>query len=85
MPLFPLVGAAVGALGGLAAVLLEPPLPPLAAAGVALAIRARPGALHVDALADTPDALGAGRARARSRSCATHGSAASVPPRSRSP
>jgi adenosylcobinamide-GDP ribazoletransferase len=56
---FPLVGAGVGALGGLAAAGLEGPLPPLVAGalGVALAV-ALTGALHVDALADTADALG---------------------------
>jgi adenosylcobinamide-GDP ribazoletransferase len=62
---FPVVGAAVGALAGLAADGLEGPLPALAAGaiGVAVAI-VLTGALHVDALADTADALG-GRSRAQ--------------------
>jgi adenosylcobinamide-GDP ribazoletransferase len=60
-PVFPVVGAGVGALGGLAAAGLEGPLPPLVAGalGIGLAV-ALTGALHVDALADTADALGAG-------------------------
>jgi adenosylcobinamide-GDP ribazoletransferase len=57
---FPLVGAGVGALGGLAVEGLDGPLPALAAGalGVALVL-CLTGALHVDALADTADALGA--------------------------
>lgn len=57
---FPLVGAGIGAaVGGVAAVLAEPTTP-LVAAGVALAVGAvLTGALHLDALADTADALGA--------------------------
>jgi adenosylcobinamide-GDP ribazoletransferase len=60
-PAFPVVGAGIGALGGLAAAGLEGPLPPLVAGalGVGLAV-ALTGALHVDALADTADALGTG-------------------------
>jgi adenosylcobinamide-GDP ribazoletransferase len=63
--LWPVVGAGIGALAGLSAAGLEGPLPALAAGGfgVALAVLLT-GALHVDALADTADALGAGRARA---------------------
>lgn len=62
---FPVVGAGIGAVGGLTAAGLEGPLPPLVAGGVALAVVVvLTGALHVDALADTADALGAGRARA---------------------
>jgi adenosylcobinamide-GDP ribazoletransferase len=55
---FSLVGAGIGALGGLAADGLEGPLPALVAGalGVALAV-ALTGALHIDALADTADAL----------------------------
>jgi adenosylcobinamide-GDP ribazoletransferase len=58
--LFPLVGAAIGAVvGGTAAGLVEV-LPPIAAAGIALAVGAvLTGALHLDGLADTADALGA--------------------------
>jgi adenosylcobinamide-GDP ribazoletransferase len=57
---FPLVGAAIGALAGGTAVLLHPHVPALVAAGVALAVAAvATGAMHVDALADTADGLGA--------------------------
>jgi adenosylcobinamide-GDP ribazoletransferase len=58
---FPLVGAGIGALAGLAAAGLEGPLPPLVAGGLAVGVAAvLTGALHLDALADTADALGAG-------------------------
>ncbi len=58
--LFPVVGAGVGALSGGVAVIAHPRLPALAAAGVALALAVvLTGAMHVDALADTSDALGA--------------------------
>jgi adenosylcobinamide-GDP ribazoletransferase len=59
--LFPVVGAGIGALAGLAAAGLESQLPLLVAGalGVGLAVGLT-GALHVDALADTADALGAG-------------------------
>ena len=64
-PLFPLVGGAVGAAAGLAADLLAGPLPPLAAGALAVALAALvTGAFHLDALADTADALG-GDSRAR--------------------
>lgn len=60
---FPLVGAGIGALVGATAVLLDGPLPPLLAVALALAVQVLlTGALHVDALADTADALG-GRSR----------------------
>jgi adenosylcobinamide-GDP ribazoletransferase len=60
-PLFPLVGAAVGAAVGGAAILAHAGFPPLAAAAIALAAGALlTGALHLDALADTADALAAG-------------------------
>lgn len=63
--LFPLVGAGVGAIVGGSAALLHPRLPALAAAGVAVGLELLlTGAMHVDALADTADALGA-RSRAR--------------------
>jgi cobalamin 5'-phosphate synthase/cobalamin synthase len=59
-PAFPAVGAAIGCLIGAAAIALIEVLPPLAAAGAALAIGALlTGAMHLDALADTADALGA--------------------------
>jgi adenosylcobinamide-GDP ribazoletransferase len=58
-PLFPVVGAGVGALAGLAIDLARGPLPPLAAAAVGLTlVAAVTGAMHLDALADTADALG---------------------------
>lgn len=58
--LFPVVGAGIGALAGLVAEGLAGPLPSLLAAAVALAVAlVVTGALHLDALADTADALGA--------------------------
>jgi adenosylcobinamide-GDP ribazoletransferase len=64
-PLFPLVGAAVGALAGGVALALHPWLPAFTAAGVAVAVAVlSTGAMHVDALADTFDAAG-GRSRER--------------------
>jgi adenosylcobinamide-GDP ribazoletransferase len=57
--LFPLVGGAVGAIGGGIVDLAAGPLPPLAAAALGLgAVAIVTGALHLDALADTADALG---------------------------
>jgi len=58
--LFPLVGAAVGALTGAAAVQLHATLPAFISAGLAVGIAALvTGAMHLDALADTLDATGA--------------------------
>jgi adenosylcobinamide-GDP ribazoletransferase len=58
--LFPLVGAGLGALAGLTAAGLEGPLPPLLAGAIAVVVLlVLTGALHLDALADTADALGA--------------------------
>jgi adenosylcobinamide-GDP ribazoletransferase len=58
--LFPLVGAAIGAAVGGTAILLEPTLPALLAAALAVTVElVLTGALHVDGLADTVDALGA--------------------------
>jgi adenosylcobinamide-GDP ribazoletransferase len=58
---FPLVGAAVGAATAAALVLLDGPLSTLLAAAVALAAATLlTGAIHLDALADTADSLGAG-------------------------
>ena len=64
--LFPVVGAGVGALGGLVAAGLERSLPAFVAGAVGIAAVALvTGALHLDALADTADALGGvDRARA---------------------
>jgi adenosylcobinamide-GDP ribazoletransferase len=58
--LFPLVGAGVGGAAGLVADVTANWLPPLAAGALAVAAAALlTGALHLDALADTADALGA--------------------------
>jgi cobalamin 5'-phosphate synthase/cobalamin synthase len=56
---FPLVGGAVGAAAGVLADLLVPGLPGLVAGGLAVGLAALvTGAMHLDALADTLDALG---------------------------
>jgi adenosylcobinamide-GDP ribazoletransferase len=58
-PFFPLVGTALGAGVAGAAALLAGPCPELVAGGVALALGAAiTGAIHLDGLADTADALG---------------------------
>src|SRR4051812_12943574 len=58
---FPVVGAAVGALAGLAAEGLDGPLPALVAGGLGVAAAlVLTGALHLDGLADTADAFGSG-------------------------
>jgi len=58
--LFPLVGAGVGAVSGGVAVLAHPTFSPFLAATAAVAVAAVvTGAIHLDALADTADALGA--------------------------
>jgi adenosylcobinamide-GDP ribazoletransferase len=58
-PLYPLVGAAIGALGGAVVDVAGRPLPSLAAAALGLAVVALlTGGMHLDALADTADALG---------------------------
>ena len=57
--LFPLVGGAIGAATGALADLLVPGLPGLVAGGLAVGLAALvTGAMHLDALADTLDALG---------------------------
>jgi adenosylcobinamide-GDP ribazoletransferase len=57
---FPLVGAGIGTLTGLTAIVLHERLSSFLAAGLAVAVSlVLTGALHVDALADTADALGA--------------------------
>jgi adenosylcobinamide-GDP ribazoletransferase len=57
---FPLVGAALGACVGAIAAALDRPLSPLLACGLAVGAGTLiTGALHIDALADTADALGA--------------------------
>jgi adenosylcobinamide-GDP ribazoletransferase len=58
--LFPLVGAGLGTLVGLVAVALDDPLSPLLAAALAVAAEAvLTGGMHLDALADLADGLGA--------------------------
>jgi adenosylcobinamide-GDP ribazoletransferase len=58
--LFPLVGAAVGSLTGLVAVGLDGLLTPVAAAAIAVLAEALvTGGIHLDALADAADGLGA--------------------------
>ena len=62
---FPIVGAALGALVGAAAVGLAELVPPLVAGALAVALEAIvTGALHLDGLADSADGLG-GRDRER--------------------
>jgi adenosylcobinamide-GDP ribazoletransferase len=62
---FPIVGLAVGACVGGTALLFDHALPPLASAGLAVAVGVLvTGAMHVDALADVADALGTSRERA---------------------
>jgi adenosylcobinamide-GDP ribazoletransferase len=57
---FPIVGASIGAAVGATSYGLSGPLPPLLAASLAVGAGAiLTGALHLDALADTADALGA--------------------------
>lgn len=66
--LFPLVGAAVGAAVGLSAEVFAGPLPVLVAAGLAVALEALlTGGIHLDAVADAADGLGA---RSRDRALA---------------
>jgi adenosylcobinamide-GDP ribazoletransferase len=63
--LFPVVGALVGAVVALVGIGLEDTLTPFLAAGVAVAFEALvTGGIHLDALADVSDGLGA-RTRAR--------------------
>ena len=65
-PLFPVVGAAIGAVGAGAVLLLQPPLSPFLAAALATTLTvALTGAFHLDGLADTLDATG-GLTRERS-------------------
>jgi adenosylcobinamide-GDP ribazoletransferase len=59
--LFPVVGAGIGALVGLVVVGLDARLTVLVAAGIAVALETVvTGAIHLDALADGADGLGAG-------------------------
>ena len=59
--LFPVVGAGIGALVGLVAVGMDARLTVLVAAGLAVALEALlTGGIHLDALADSADGLGAG-------------------------
>ena len=60
-PLYPLVGAAVGAVAGASVDVLAGPLPAWAAATIGVGLAALlTGGMHLDALADTADALGGG-------------------------
>ncbi len=84
VPFVPLVGGALGVVCGLVADLLVPTLPSLVAGALAVALAAAlTGALHLDGLADTADALGA-RTRAqalaimRDHTLGTYGSTALV-------
>src|SRR5918992_1259116 len=62
-PLYPVVGAALGAVAGLAERGLSQWLPPFVVAAMLVALLAAlTGAMHLDGLADTADALG-GRSR----------------------
>jgi adenosylcobinamide-GDP ribazoletransferase len=79
---FPVVGAGIGAVVGLVAVALDTRLPPFAAAVLALGLGLLlTGAIHLDGLADTADALG-GRSRTealaimRDHALGTYGAAA---------
>jgi adenosylcobinamide-GDP ribazoletransferase len=83
-PLFPFVGAALGAAAGAAAFGLSGALPPLLCGAVAVALElALTGALHADGLADSADGL-AGRDREhalaimRDHALGTYGGAALV-------
>jgi adenosylcobinamide-GDP ribazoletransferase len=68
VPVFPLVGAALGTAVGAAASVLSGPCPALVAASIALALGViATGAIHLDGLADTADALGAGSREERLR------------------
>src|SRR5579885_985235 len=59
-PVFPAVGAAVGAVVAGVALLLQPPLSPFLSSGIAVAAGVVvTGAFHLDGLADTLDATGA--------------------------
>ena len=59
-PAFPLIGAGIGAAVGGTAAALNSTLTPLLAVAIALALgTVLTGALHIDGLADTADALGA--------------------------
>ena len=63
--LFPVVGAGIGVVAGLAAAVLDGPLPGVVAGALGVGVAAvLTGGLHLDALADTADALGAERPRA---------------------
>jgi adenosylcobinamide-GDP ribazoletransferase len=65
---FPLVGAGIGALAGVVATTLDGHLSPVLAAVLAVAVETLvTGAIHLDALADTADGLGA---RTRERALA---------------
>jgi adenosylcobinamide-GDP ribazoletransferase len=58
-PVYPLVGAGIGVVGGAVADTLAGPLTAVAAAAIAVGVVAiLTGAMHLDALADTADALG---------------------------
>lgn len=72
-PLYPVVGAALGAVAGLAERGLSPWLPPVVVAALLVSLLASlTGAMHLDGLADTADALGGHSREARLRIMRDH-------------
>ena len=72
-PFYPLVGAGLGAIAALVERGLSPSLPPFMVAALLLVLLAAlTGAIHLDALADTADALGGGTREERLRIMRDH-------------
>lgn len=66
IPLFPIAGAVIGAIGAAIVLLLSGWLPPMVVAGIALAaLMLATGGLHEDGLTDCADAFGATRDRSK--------------------